>query len=824
MLLAKDMTQGEISLIKHAEDVYDFCKEESKKFNLTYLKQNLNDIIFSYHNKEIKGKILDDVIDHIFKEASIFHDIGKVNPEVQEFFNNKTKKTLSLLDFEENETLKKYQKKKFITHQKISYILYDHFIQTKKYEDLAVLKEIVKYLILYHHAKNFNDLGDYEKQPLSLNFPDEDFKKSDFQENIKNFLKEIDENYKTSYLENYCCDDFKIKQLSSKTYLPFKEYGEGINIKKIKFEAVKTFFRLLFNNSDREVSKNYLKEEVNKNFNENEKLDENFKEILKNFEAQYDINKRTEKQNEIIDNLLEANNDIFIVDGAPGCGKTRIYTSLFIKENLKEKKQMFVITPRNTIGMSTYEQYKDEKYFKNKGNINLSFEIINSEFCEKTIFNNGKKEIITEDNFEKYNSDIVFMSVDHLIKLYNDVHNQQWFNKILKSLIIFDEYHEIYQQDLLQVFFGEILNVLKLFNTKTILLSGTPNLLFTKQYIEIEEKNILTMNSFNYKTINIHFKKNKNITEIIKEKELKNFIAISNTAIEAQKNGLSVLNNLKDVEKENFFIFHSKYEKKQKEELLKTILKSFGVKNNKMLFSGPIIQSSLDITTNIMLTEDEEAADNILQRIGRLNRFGDYEKSDLYITKENINKGKIDSFSEYVKIAKNEEDFETDLNELREFYKKYFDHIEKNPEQNKLFISNLDKIFKNAQNIFVNLSFTPLKPFNKDKKDKEIEENRKIIAKNFGLRGESGIFIAPPLLTIQELNKLNLNNITFENNIVLSINKNYIIDNNNFKPNFIDKIKKDYDKILKTELYSEFYTQYNEFFNVSSGKKTKKLY
>lgn len=87
---------------------------------------------------------------------------------------------------------------------------------------------------------------------------------------------------------------------------------------------------------------------------------------------------------------------------------------------------------------------------------------------------------------------------------------------------------------------------------------------------------------------------------------------------------------------------------------------------------------------------------------------------------------------------------------------------------------------------------------------------------------KSGIFIAPPLLTIQELNKLNLNNITFENNIVLSINKNYIIDNNNFKPNFIDKIKKDYDKILKTELYSEFYTQYNEFFNVSLGKKTKK--
>ena len=257
MLLAKDTTQGKISLIKHAEDVYKLCEEKIKNTNLNALKELLKQIVLKFHKKEDCELIETDfsnILNQILFEMSFFHDFGKINPEIQKFFIKPNKSKETLLDFEENKTLK--STKGFLSHQKLSYVLFNNFLETKGYNRISILKQIISYVLLYHHGKNFYDAGNYEDQNLSSNFPN--LLEKDYKKNIEDYLLEIDAKYNTQYFKNYSCDLMKMEYLEQSKYIPFKSYSnkQQIDLFNIKLEAIKTFFRVLFNSADREVSKN----------------------------------------------------------------------------------------------------------------------------------------------------------------------------------------------------------------------------------------------------------------------------------------------------------------------------------------------------------------------------------------------------------------------------------------------------------------------------------------------------------------------------------------------------------------------------------------
>lgn len=107
----------------------------------------------------------------------------------------------------------------------------------------------------------------------------------------------------------------------------------------------------------------------------------------------------------------------------------------------------------------------------------------------------------------------------------------------------------------------------------------------------------------------------------------KNTFVISNTATTAQK---SFIDNQ---EKENGLLTHAKFTPNDRKNIFKKVIDCFkqnGSHNFDVLRSGPIIQAALNISCKNMISE-MDIAENILQRIGRLNRFAEFDTATLKI-------------------------------------------------------------------------------------------------------------------------------------------------------------------------------------------------
>ena len=342
---------------------------------------------------------------------------------------------------------------------------------------------------------------------------------------------------------------------------------------------------------------------------------------LQGFETNYPNSDRSKQQKKAAHELSDAEVSVGVLSGAAGCGKTKI--ALEWAANTNARKIIWVC-PRVQVCQGLVNDLISAEYLPN-----AKIEICTGEF--KTIYQHGEK-IDTPEN-QEFSGDIVLTTIDQVINTITTHTKITGLVQYMNAHVVFDEYHEYINMPAFNLLFAELVECKKMQGKKAnaLLVSATPNYYFVDELLGINKNDIIGIESFNksqYKIDFTNFEEGEEDNNPLYQTQPDNTIVISNTAITAQKSFI------KNQMNEMALLFHSKYKKLDKQVLFEKVFSTFkkeGSKEYTVLRSGPIVQASLNITCDKMITEFTHA-ENWLQRMGRLDRFGDNTQANVYIT------------------------------------------------------------------------------------------------------------------------------------------------------------------------------------------------
>jgi CRISPR-associated endonuclease/helicase Cas3 len=620
-------------------------------------KQPLDQHLFAvgYLAYEIVNRLMRDM--NLARAAFIagcLHDLGKIDPCFQNWLSDEFKKKTQPEISEEGEHIQKPVKFSFENHPRhneISYLLYQLFDDESHKESNKFIKDAARHAVYWHHAKPFRNQKkefsnlDVIYQKLKANIGDsKGFQMlTDIVHPVINSINALANNYFSDdaliiegLLERADMD--RMEELDKQQFPQYKRYSEKDKIndyRKFIIENAKTdLCRAAVISADRQVS-SISAERLMQHIEErslNELLDDallkdgdlsmHLQDCLDTFEHRYPNSERNQQQSLVAKRLKEVDG-VTVLNGPAGCGKTKITLEWALTSRVKK---ILWICPRVQVCEGLYREFTDSTA---DYHLTASIEINTGEF--KMLYQNGLEAVTPDD--QEFSGDIVITTIDQVLNTITTHRKVTGLIQYMNAHVVFDEYHEYITMPAFNLLFAELVACKQLQESlaNTLLVSATPNYYFVENLLNIHHDDIIGIPSFNKSKYKISFKpfgeRNKDDSNPLYQPQPRNTIVISNTATTAQ------LSFIKNQNTENGLLFHAKYKKADKQILFDTVFDSFkrnGRRQYDVLRSGPVVQASLNITCERMVTEFTHA-ENWLQRFGRLDRFGENSDINQYV-------------------------------------------------------------------------------------------------------------------------------------------------------------------------------------------------
>ena len=586
--------------------------------------------------------------------TGIMHDLGKLDANFQDW----VKKGKQKADAEDGQHIEtsKFSFEKYPRHNEVSlwlwFLLESKFGFINKYS-----KTLITHGIYWHHAKPYRKKDDFSGVFKVGEYISQYFN----QEQISGLIQSTIDLLKLIQVVamEYQCNEHAINKLSldnldvgklleefedryeREPFPDFKTYSITDNFEKlqekVRLNAQSNIVRACVVSADRVVSalsRNDLLEYVQeKRLHE---LVENlyqYDDALKNH-LQASINtfvdtERTQKQHAVASSLAK-NTDIAVLAGAAGSGKTKIALEWAM---LQDAQQIIWICPRVQICQGIFDELT-KQYLPD-----AKVEIFTGEFK----YTNDWQHPTAESDY--FSGHVVVTTIDQILGAITTHTKVNSLIPFLNAHIVFDEFHEYVPMEIFNLLFAELVaakSLKSLDQKKILLVSATPNYAYLKYVLNIEVKDVIEMPSFNTSHYQIQFEnyieESREADNPLYQSHQQSTFVISNTAQTAQLSFM--LNQLK----ENSILLHSKYKRSDKQYWFEQVYESFkkeGTNRYDVLRSGPIVQASLNISCNYMITE-MTTPENLLQRLGRLDRYGENQGTNILkvVISEGIKVGK----------------------------------------------------------------------------------------------------------------------------------------------------------------------------------------
>ncbi len=575
--------------------------------------------------------------------AGCLHDIGKVDPKFQEWATKEKNKSYVAEDGHHiDET--KFSFENHPRHNEISLALYSLLDDISLKSVNGENKKRIKHAIYWHHAKPFRAKGGFNAIGEIYNTLNKSLKNEAWKLVVErgiellNKVAMLDTKYRDiekSELSRcfvVTVDPEKICYVEGLQVPGYKEYSSSEQISDFKNQAdsnsVNNQLRACLITADRWISSLSAKDLgsiiKHRNFDDflNQKMEQSGLTVETTLESLitdclngFPDDERSQKQSFVAQKLAENYDHVGVLAGAAGCGKTKIALEW---AKLRGAKQILWICPRVQIcqGLFADLSNSDQPYLPS-----ANVELHTGEFkCLNTYSNET-------DEADYFSGDIVITTIDQLL---NSIISHTKADRLLNYLsaqVVFDEYHEYINMPAFNLLFAELVASRDGLSggCNALLVSATPHYLYLNEILGLDKQyDVVEMPSFNpckyqFTFLSYDETKEDGNNPLYQQQTGGSTFVISNTAITAQKSFIRNQNS------ENAVLLHSKYKKSDKKTLFSEVFEAFqrdGTQIYDVLRSGPIVQASLNISCKEMVSEITSAENN-LQRLGRLDRFGE---------------------------------------------------------------------------------------------------------------------------------------------------------------------------------------------------------